>query len=473
MMLFKRRGVTVMLVLVFMGVFGLAVSTLASYIFTQSNVSRAKLAREQAFSVAEAGLEYYRWFLEHTPGNLTNGTGASGPYEYTVTDPEGGELGTASISVTGNTVCNVLQSIDISSEGSADANPAFSRTLSARYAQPSVARFSHVLNANVWAGSDRNITGPYHSNGGIRMDGTNNSTVSSGVATWLCTSSFGCSPNQNRPGVFGGSPNSSLWEFPVPQVNFAGMLSDLPSLKSRAQSHGLYFASYSGGNDRRGYWLIFNSNRTVTVRRVTGTNYADSIHIDNMSTWVRDYHRITTYNTLGTYTIPANCGLIYVEDKVWVQGTISGKVTLVAADLVNAGYAPDMILQNNIGYTTPAGTDGFTAIAEHSVLYGYDVPTNMTVRGIYVAQTGYYGRNLYPCTYAPYDKRNSLLLHGSIVSTQRVGTQWGYTMSGCGSNWSGFNTRTDSYDRLLALDPPPFTPVTSADHRFILWREEQ
>lgn len=74
----KERGITVMLVLVFMGVFGLGVATLASYIFTQANVSRAKLAREQAFSISEAGLEYYRWFLAHNPNNLTNGTGQAG-----------------------------------------------------------------------------------------------------------------------------------------------------------------------------------------------------------------------------------------------------------------------------------------------------------------------------------------------------------------------------------------------------------
>jgi len=250
------------------------------------------------------------------------------------------------------------------------------------------------------------------------------------------------------------------------------MQSDLPGLKALAQSEGLYFGSYSGGNDRRGYWLIFNADNTVTVRRVTGTSYAYSIHVDNLSQWVRDYHRITSYSTLGTYNIPDDCGLIFVEDKVWVEGTVSGKVTLVAADLVHGGNDPDIILQGNIGYSTTDGSDGFTAIAEHSVVYGYNIPSTMSVRGIFVAQTGYYGRNLYDCGYSPYDKRTQLSLHGSIVSTQRVGTKWGYSMSGCGSNWSGFNDRTDSYDRLLALDPPPFTPTTSEDHRFILWREE-
>lgn len=48
----------------------------------------------------------------------------------------------------------------------------------------------------------------------------------------------------------------------------------------------------------------------------------------------------------------------------------------------------------------------------------------------------------------------------------------GYSMSGCGSTWSGFDQRTDSYDQTLADDPPAFTPFVSEDNTFILWREE-
>src|SRR3989344_9411067 len=161
-----QRGVTTMLVVAFMGIFLLILGTITSYTFEQAKYGRALYGREQALAIAEAGLEYYRWFLAHNPNDLTNGTGLPGPYTYTVDDPEGGTLGVASLTVAGNSSCNVIQSIDITSRGTSDTNSAFSRTLFGRYMRRSVAAYSYLLNSNVHAGSDRVITGPYHSNGG-------------------------------------------------------------------------------------------------------------------------------------------------------------------------------------------------------------------------------------------------------------------------------------------------------------------
>src|SRR3989344_5827356 len=85
-----QRGVTTMLVIAFMGIFLLIMGTVTSYVFEQAKYGRALYGREQALAIAEAGLEYYRWFLAHNPNNLTNGTGVPGPYTYTVDDPKEG-----------------------------------------------------------------------------------------------------------------------------------------------------------------------------------------------------------------------------------------------------------------------------------------------------------------------------------------------------------------------------------------------
>lgn len=486
---YQQRGVTVMLVLVFMGIFGLGVSTLAGYMLTQAKVSRAKLAREQAFGVAEAGLEYYRWFLAHNPGNLTNGTGQSGPYTYTVTDPEGSDVGEASISITGTSACGVLQYTDIVSEGYMYAEPSFTRTLKARHARPSVAEYSNIINANVWAGSDRNIVGPYHSNGGVRMDGTNNSTVTSAVSTWLCTSSFGCSPNQNRNGVFGAGTGSALWSYPVPQFDFAGIASNFSTLRTYAQNDGIYLTGtrvyvdnvQQGGThtsvaatDQRGYRLVFRSDGTVDAYRVTSTSYAWGKRVSDSSTWVRDYDIISAQSYLGRYTIPTSCAVIYVNAKTWIEGVVGNKVTLVVAD--TGSFSPDIILNGNLTYTTNDGSVGLTAIAEQSVRIPLVSPDVMTVRGIFVAQSGYLGRNYYeqggtngvPSAYNSYVTQSSLTTIGTVVSNLRVGTQWT-----CGSTFcSGYSDRTDAYDRLLAFSPPPFTPHASTDYQFMLWREQ-
>ncbi|MFZ2707329.1 MAG: pilus assembly PilX N-terminal domain-containing protein, partial [Minisyncoccia bacterium] len=81
-----ERGVTIILVVAFMAIFTMILGAITSYTFTQARYGRALYAREQAIQIAEAGIEYYRWFLAHNPYDLTNGTGGAGPYTYTVPD---------------------------------------------------------------------------------------------------------------------------------------------------------------------------------------------------------------------------------------------------------------------------------------------------------------------------------------------------------------------------------------------------
>src|SRR3989338_2214199 len=138
------RGVTILLVIAFMGVFALIMSSITGYVFQQS-----RYGREQAIHIAEAGLEYYRWFLAHNPSIMTAGAGLVSPYTYTVEDPEGSTQGSSVVTATANLQCGVPQWIDVSSKWTADANPLFPRTLSARYMRPSVAAYSSIINANV------------------------------------------------------------------------------------------------------------------------------------------------------------------------------------------------------------------------------------------------------------------------------------------------------------------------------------
>jgi len=461
-----------LLAIVFGAVFLMVLGGLSSYVLSQNRLQSKTTGDAKAFSIAEAGLEYYHWFLAHNPGDLTNGTGGAGPYTLPYYDPEGGEIGEIELTVTGNQSCGEVTSIDIRSTGTVNDGSGGSRTVVARYAQPTVASFSYVLNDTVWAGADRIINGPYHSNGGIRMDGTANALVTSSLTSWLCTSSFGCSPSQTKAGVWGAGPNQTLWNYPVPQVDFAGIAADFSSLKNLAQTDGIYLPRYSSGNSNgaaywRGYHLIFNANDTVTVRRVTSTTQRDVVPV-NTADDDTDRLLINNENNYGTYTIPADCGLIFVEDNVWVEGVVPAKITLVAANVTNTGVAPSAYLADNLTYETTDGTDGLTLIAEHNILITPDAPTNMTLNGIFIAQGGAFGRNLYDCP-SSYEPRGTLTILGTTVSNKRTGTKW---VNGCGSSDAGFQTRIDAFDRKLATNPPAFTPVVSSDYGFVDWREE-
>lgn len=484
-----ERGVTVMLVLAFMGIFLFLLGTILSYVLTQGKYGRALYAREQAVNVAEAGLEYYRWFLAHNPNIMQTGAGLVSPASYTVSDPEGSSMGSASVTATLNTSCGRVQSADLVSVGTANINPLYKRTLNARYMRPSVAEYSNIINANVWAGDDRVITGAYHSNGGVRMDGDSNSIVSSALLTWSCTSSFGCSPTQTQPGVFGSGSGAALWKFPAASFSFAGISTDFPTLQTYAQNDGIKLnptnvrvnGSQQGGtfssvgaSDQRGFRIVLRADDTVDIYRVTGTVGVDAQRIDNIGTWTTDYHIISSQAYVGRYAIPSDCRVIFAQAKVWLEGTVGSKVTVIAAD--TGSFQPDIVLSGDIVYASGAGSSGLTAIAERSILIPLNSPDAMTIRGVFVAQNGYIGRNYYtttgkndvPSQYDSYVIQSSLTTIGSVISNNRVGTQWSCSGVMC----SGYEERTDTYDRLLAFDPPPFTPAASPDYKLVLWREQ-
>ncbi len=467
-------GYLMILVLVFGAIFFTIISSFTVFIVTQSRLIAQRVELETAGQIAEAGLNYYKWYLAHYPNDVTNGTGLPGPYVGVYSDPEGGPIGEYSLSIASTTYCGDVASIRVTSVGYTYEMPDVRRTMTARYTKPTVADYAFILNSNVWAGADRVVNGPYHSNGGIRFDGTNNGSVTSGQTTWTCNSSYGCSPSGNRNGVFTttGNPNTALFDYPATNIDFNGITVDLSQMKTKAQNNGGLYIPPAGGTNA-GYRITFNSNNTITVRRVTST----VLHRGNatgVSTDWTDERNIPNGTTLvGTYPISTTCPLIYVEDKVWLEGTVASKVAIAAAS--DTATDPSMILQGNITYTS-ATSSGLLAIAEQDVLIGVNVPEDMYINGIFIAKNGKYGRNLYcgtgvsgcsgnnlPAGYGSFAALNSENFNGTIVSNGRVGTQW--------TNGSGFDTRYNTYDRNLVDNPPPLIPSTSDDYEFSDWQD--
>ncbi|MBI4088178.1 hypothetical protein HY418_02220 [Candidatus Kaiserbacteria bacterium] len=458
----EQRGITTLLAVGFIGVLTIVIGTIASYTFQQSKYGRALFAREQALNIAEAGLEYYKWFLARTPTAVQTGVGLVSPYTYTVSDPEGGTLGSAEVTAASAMQCGKVQWIDLVSKGTANANVGLPRTVAVRYMRPSTAEYSYIVGTDVWAGSNRTIRGPYHSNGGIRMDATHNADVISGVSTWNCTSSYGCNPSQpSAPGVVGTGSNPALWTVGAPPISFPGIAVDFTDLKTKAQTQGgIYYGALNGNVNNRGYHLIFNAAGTVTIYRVTQTTGYDSY--STQYGYTEEYSDIDNQTLLGTFAIPSSCSLMFFEDRVWVEGTVNGKVTVIAATPSDGGTSPDVYLNNNIYYNAYDGTDGLTVVAERNVLIPLIVPDVMEIHGIFIAQSGHYGRDYFWTT--PYNTRSQLTTVGTVVSNGRTGTSW--------SDGTGFVTRLDYYDQQLAFAPPPFTPVASTDYKFALWREQ-
>lgn len=460
----KTGGYLLLLVLVFGSIFFVIISSFTVFIVTQSKLIAQRVEVETAGQIAEAGLNYYKWYLAHFPNDVTNGTGVPGPYVSAYNDPEGGAIGQYSLTVASTTYCGDLASIKVTSVGNTYQQPNVKKTLSARYARPTIANYSYILNSNVWVGSDAQITGPYHSNGGIRFDGFNNSVVTSGQSNWNCNSSFGCSPATTTQGVFTttSNPNTALFDYPSAPINFAGVTVDLASIKNKAQNYG---GRYFGPSGKSGYYIIFKNNGTYEVNIVKGKE-----NEPNGYAWGQQMNILNSTTLVGTYALNPLCPVIYVEDQVWLEGVVNGKATLAVANVSSNTDNPSIILNNNITYAN--ATSGLLAIAEYDILIGLVVPNDMSLNGIFLAQTGHFGRNLYdtsmPNAWNNYIKRNSLTLNGTIVSNGRAGTKW---VDGSGVFISGFDNRFTSYDKNLVASPPPLIPNTSDNYTFSDWQD--
>lgn len=470
-----HAGALIVLVLIFGAIFFLIIVAFMGFVVTQSQVQSVAVAKERSLAVAEAGLNYYKWFLAHNPNDVTLGTGVPGPYEVPFTDPEIGVIGTSSLSVASTSYCGVVSSIDIESVGVTSDDPDITRTVYGRYSRPTVAEYAYIINSNVWAGSDRTIIGPYHSNGAIRMDGTNNSTVTSNLETWECDGTINCdtggvSVGDDIASVFGSGPNSALWNTGVPAIGFAGITVNLTDMETAACAPGSNGICVPDSGDW-GYRVDFQADGTVdfyvvdSVYSYWGFNSADG--------WQTETNVIADDDPYATYTINDSCPLIFVEDKVWLEGEVPSLVTIAAADNDLGDPDHSIILNNDLTYATTSA--GLLAVAEEDVLVGLEVPDDLELNGIFIAQNGRFGRNHYrtwgyydvPGSFNSYVQRDTLTINGTIVSNGRVGTKWS-----SGSTFlSGFDTRFNSYDRLLVDNPPPLAPHTSDDYRFVEWRE--
>ncbi len=449
-------------VIVFGAVLSLLIAGILNLSIMQMRVLQSKYEKNNALYIAEAGLSWYKWLVSEHPDRASSDVSKTKDFK----DTNGKLIGKFSVVATPYLSCGKTQYVDVKSDAEFFSKNNKKASVSARLIKPSVAEYSYIINADVWAGASRKIVGPYHSNGGIRMDGENNSTVTSAKSTWYCDWSFGCSPPRYVSGVFGSGPNSSLWIYPTDSIDFSMANLDFAELKSMAQSGGIFLPSFAG-TDTKGYELIFKDDGTVDVYKVLYSSYTWGYRREYgykyswSFGWRRERNRITSKTFYGNFTIPANCSLIFSEEKLWVKGVVDGKVSVFAYK--NNSYKPEIVLEGNLEYKDSDGSDGILLFSQSYILIPEYSPQNMRLDGIFVAQEGSFGRSYYSNNF-----RDTLTINGTIVSNDRVGTSWG-----CPYFCSGYAHRINSYDRFLRDAPPPFTPRLSDKFKYIQWRENK
>ncbi|MBL7156214.1 MAG: hypothetical protein ISS87_01270 [Candidatus Pacebacteria bacterium] len=464
----NQKGAIIMLVLVFGSIFFILFGGITGFIILQLRQSSQKLDWAQSLQIAESGINTCQWYYNHE---------MDCPFNKDFFDTQGSKIGEFSLEVISNSSCGIKTTNEILSYGWTQNAPDIKRAVKTILARISVGQYSYLLNDSVWAGADREIRGLYHSNSGIRMDGENQSLVTSSADPWLCTDSFGCNylncPDDcvregyacSCPGVFTTTSNSNLdlFLYPTTLFDFDGItinLADIKSITSFFPQEKYWPPADQLDFNAKGYHVRFLENGNLEIWIITGLS--PSYAYSTEQGWHYDYFIINNEYLYNTISIDPSCSVFFFEDNIWAEGKINGKITVVSADLLTPTNETDIVLFDDIEYANTDGSDGLALIGQRNVLIGPNSPNSMELKGIFIAQKGHFGRNHYSGNI-----KEQLEIYGSVVSNGRVGTQW---TSGS-VIVSGYLKRENYFDSNLVYFYPPFVPHIKPDFEIVNWEE--
>ncbi len=488
----RRQGSVLAYVLIIMSACLILLTSIITFVVSQLQYSMKQHDREQALQIAEGGVHFYKWYLAHQLDGRTasqvqafwaSGSvlGKTTPY---VADYDNGQY---SITVTPPTTGSTI--VHVTSVGYTTANPALTRTVKVRLRRPSWSESAVVANDFMRFGVGTEVFGKIHSNAGIRFDGLAHNLVSSAVERHndpdhAGGDEFGVHTHVNVPPAVGVNaafrpaeappsavPNrADIFEvgrqFPVAPVDFTGVLGDLSLMKSEAQAgRGRYF-----NNSEQGRHIILKANGTYDVCRVATTDPFNPV--TGLGTnGITNYRRNAGGGTCATcsglcltnYPIIDN-GVIFVENNVWLEGTVdTKKLTVVAANLVTADTR-SIFINRDIRYTHADCSEVIGIIGQRDVEITRNSNDFLRIDAALMAQAGRVGRANYTGLNAI---RDTITINGAIASNQRYGFAW---TNALGDHVSGYRNRNLYYDNNLLYCPPPYFP-TGSNYLIDLWEE--
>ena len=469
------RGQVLLHALILASIAMLFIAGMATWAISNLKVTQKTLNRALALEIAEAGIDYYRWHLAHSPQDFKDGTGNPGPYLHTFSDKSGNVIGHYALAITPPP--NGSTRVTITSTGFVVADADISKSIKVTLGIPSLAKYAIAANADMRFGAGTEVFGPIHSNGGIRFDGIAHNIVTSAKDKYTDPDTpfdiaFGVhthiSPADPSPPA-AVPTHSDVFQagrqFPVPQIDFTGITSDLAKIKADAQANGRYFAS----SGFLGYHIIVKTNGTFDLYKVKTlaslpSGCDNSAGQTGWGSWSIK-SGATSQTLAGNYALPAN-GLIFAEDHIWVDGQINTARLTIAS-----GRFPDdpstrtnIMINDNLLYTNYDGKDVIALIAQGNITAGLTSQDVLRVDAALVAQNGRAGRYYYKsskCT--PYDVRQSITLYGALITNQRYGFAY--------VGGTGYQTRNITYDGNLLYSPPPSFPLTSDQYSTLSWQE--
>lgn len=486
--LLKRKGYISVYILIGTSIAVTLLTGLVIFVSSAQKRSFNEVARNQALQIAENGIYYYKWYLAHNLDGKNiqqikefwqgSPLGVATPYEAEVENSFGEVIGKYRIEIEPPDPDSTI--VMATAAGWTYRHPEIVKSIRVRFRRPSWSEYSVLGNDVMRFGEGTNIYGPVHSNNGIRFDGTANNLVFSAVEEYL-------DPDTNtiKPGVWTSQADENQVflagkEFPVPAVDFNGVIADLVFMKNEAQSGGLYFGGESyeteicrwrfgdkwcGGN----FWCQTCETETTVIE-----GYHITLRTDDKfeMRYVEDYqgdnvHEPKTYKIIResdavVFDVPSN-GLIFCADNVWVEGQINtARMTIVSAKLDSAEDT-NLYINEDVLYTNKDGRDVIGLAAENNISIGLFSANDLEIDAAILAQKGRVGRDYYTESQSnAFYRRDKITVWGSIATNKRYGFAW--------ADGTGYSVRDLYFDNNLLYYPPPYFPTGNV-YELDLWED--
>lgn len=437
-----EKGSALAMALVIVGVASILFMGVMGYIISQIKYASHMEAKEKALHIADAGINYYKWYLAHSVEGMymqeiadfwqnNDPLGTNETYEA---DYEG--IGKYAIDVVKPEVGSTVITVTVT--GWTYKKPDVKRILRVTMRPRSWSEYAILANSNIEIESGEEIDGLVHSNGGIRFDGVCNNEVTSSVESY--TYDDGSHDGVVKDGIWSSwinEYNTTLDSevflggktFPVPAKDFDSVLTSFSLIFDKA--HELNF-DYSPAT--KAHQIILKGDK-IDVKRVV--NEKDG--------------RVTgTQDVASDVSLP-DIAAIYVDKNIWVEGTLgAGKKLVIASNNPSVSHG-NIYISDDVKYENYVSGTVLGLVAKNNIDVVKDSSENLRIDAAMLAQIGRVGRDDYG------DSKGTLTIHGAIATNQGYG-------------FKGYQNVNIGFDSNLLLNPPPFFPIEGI-YRTDFWNE--
>lgn len=489
----KSKGSVVAYALIIVTIVSLILVSAVKIIVSQIQYGFYLTSKNEAFQIAEAGIQYYHWYLAHqTDGKNSqdisefwatgNPIGVSEPYFYEYKDKNENVIGEFKLEVappeTGSSVAMVVSS------GWTSKYPNVISKIKVRFRRSSWSDYAVLINDPSFFDSKWNINGKVMSNNGLHFDGVAQNIAYAGVTSYTVPAGDPVSPGANKPGVWTKwpseintdvSPNSSVFlsgkRFPIAKKDFSGFSLNLGFIQEYAKEKGASNNCTTNGGARCYFSLKYNSQNFGNHIILQDDGKFKVYNIQQL----QKNNNIKKENYVGTYNIPEG-GVIFVESDVWLEGKIDGqKFTIVAANIdqdINPGRNANIYVgMEKIEYEDKDGSSILGVISQNNIEIIRDSIDNFEFDGAILAQSGAINKpdyNLHTCGQGSSEQHNDIIFYGSLASNRNI--TFTSTKTCNGGEKFGYMQKRVVYDNNLIYSPPPFFPADSY-YLVDLWEE--